>query len=457
MRIGLDVGTTSCKAVVFNDVFEIVDSRKSNYTTYTEQDGYATQNPSDIIFAVKEVLTPLIASYPISTISLSTAMHSMMLEGDFDNLTEMIIWSDTRAASVVSPGMYPEVYLKTGLPVHPMSPFAKLLWFQSHEPESIALSVRVRDIKSLVFNYLTGEDVIDYSCASGTGLFNIHDLTWDSDILDMVGIDETMLPKLVDVDYVASGLILTDGIDVHIGASDGCLSNLGLGAIHEGDFAINLGTSAAIRTITSGVYINPEIQNFCYYLKKNHWVVGHASSNAGNVFTWLQSLFAELKYSDLGNIIHSSSSDNLIFMPYINGERSPHWDGSDRGAFLGLSRSHTKEQMIKSAFEGVFYGIRSLYELMPVENTGVLRVSGGLLDDPAMKHLFSDIMDVPFELINYDEAACLGAVKLLFGEDVSLDVERVEPSDKPHSKGFEHYKEVAKKYRELLVLLRENK
>ena len=457
MRIGLDVGTTSCKAVVFNDVFEIVDSRKVGYTTHTEQDGYATQNPSDIIFAVKEVLTPLIASYPIVSISLSTAMHSMMLEGDFENLSEMIIWSDTRAASVVSPGMYPEVYLKTGLPVHPMSPFAKLLWFQANEPESIALSVRVRDIKSLIFNYLTGEDVIDYSCASGTGLFNIHDLTWDSDILDIVGIDETMLPQLVDVDYVASGLLMTDGIDVHIGASDGCLSNLGLGAIHEGDFAINLGTSAAIRTITSDIYINPEIQNFCYYLKKDHWVVGHASSNAGNVFTWLQSIFSDLKYTDLGNIIENAPSDNLIFMPYINGERSPHWDGSDRGAFLGLSRSHSKANMIKSAFEGVFYGIRSLYELMPVENTGVLRVSGGLLNDPAMKRLFSDVLGVPFELINYDEAACLGAIKLLVSKDVSLNVERVEPVNNGYLKGYNHYKEVAMKYRELLGLLRENK
>ena len=113
--------------------------------------------------------------------------------------------------------------------------------------------------------------------------------------------------------------------------------------------------------------------------------------------------------------------------------------------------------MIKSAFEGVFYGIRSLYELMPVENTGVLRVSGGLLNDPAMKRLFSDVLGVPFELINYDEAACLGAIKLLVSKDVSLNVERVEPVNNGYLKGYNHYKEVAMKYRELLGLLRENK
>lgn len=452
MRIGLDVGTTSCKAVVFDEHFNVVDQRKRSYVTKTEKKGYATQSLEDIINAVDRVLLPLIDKYSILSISLSTALHSLMLEGEDDLLSEVILWSDTRASSVVGSGSYPEVYLRTGLPVHPMSPFAKVLWFQVHEPESLALCARIRDIKSLVFDHLTGENVLDYSCASGTGLFNIHTLSWDEDILDLLGIDESMLPGLVDVDYTVKGF---SDIDIHIGASDACLSNVGLGAISPGDFAMNLGTSGAVRTVLPEIYLDPEVQNFCYYLSRDQWVVGHAVSNVGNVFNWLQKIQPELEYFDLGRIAREVNSQGLMFMPYLHGERSPHWDGRDRGAFLGLSSIHTDESLVKAALEGVFYNVRKIYGMMPIDNTGVLRVGGGLLEDALLRDLFADILGREFELIELDEAACLGAVLLLTQQAVSFPVLRVSGSSLEYESNYDLFLELDVKYRELMRLMDE--
>lgn len=444
MYIGLDVGTTSCKAVVFNEALEMLDSRKQGYKTYTLAEGYATQNPEDIVSAVKNVLVPLIEKYDIKSISLSTAMHSLMLEGGY---SPMILWSDTRASSVVPAGSYNEVYMKTGLPIHPMSPFAKLLWFQKNEPESLALCDGIGDIKSMLFAYLTGEKVIDYSCASGTGLFNIHTLSWDEEILELVGIDESMLPRLVDVDYCAKGI---NDIMIHVGAGDGCLSNCGLGAVHEGDFAINLGTSGAIRTMMSQIHVDEKAHNFCYYFKKDTWVVGHATSNAGNVFNWLQSIHPELEYSDLGRIVREVDSLGLYFIPYLNGERSPHWDSRDRAGFIGLSHIHSSEMMVKAALEGIFYNIRKLYELMPVNNEGLLRLSGGLLEDSDICSLFAKIMGVEFELIEYDEAACLGAVLLLLDRELEMKSYKIKETSNEYEQAYQKYLLIDAKYRELL-------
>lgn len=457
MRIGLDIGTTSCKAVVFDDHLNIVDERKLGYTTYTNHLGYASQKPKDILAAVKGVLEPLVALHQIESISLSSAMHSLLLAGDFEHLTDMILWSDTRASSVVSPRSYPEVYLRTGLPIHPMSPFAKLLWFQKYEPEVLALTLSIKDIKSLVFNYLTGSNVLDYSVASGTGLFNIHSLDWDAEILDIVGIEASMLPRLVDVDYCEPGLFMVKGISIHIGASDGCLSNVGLGAIHEGDFAINLGTSAAIRTISDRIHIDPESQNFCYYLNKDQWVIGHASSNAGNVFNWLQSQHPGLEYADIARIAADVDSESLVFIPYINGERSTDWDGSYRGSYFGISSSHTAEAMIKAALEGVFYNIRKLYEAMPIANTGSLRVGGGLLAADALKSLFATLLGRTIETLNYEEAACLGAVLLLSGDTLELEKQVIKPQESENNGAYARYLSIDLKYRELMRHLSENK
>lgn len=177
-----------------------------------------------------------------------------------------------------------------------MSPFAKIGHFQKEKWFKDV--IRWVGMKDYLMERLTGEFVVDYSIASATGLFNIHDKKWDAAILKKVGTDESMLAKLVDTDYsaplledIADELFLTPNIPVYIGASDGCLASYASYVANGTLNTITIGTSGAVRKLSKTIELDDKGQTFCYYLNDTYWVIGGATNNGGQIMTWAEHVF----------------------------------------------------------------------------------------------------------------------------------------------------------------------
>ncbi|MGE0995291.1 FGGY family carbohydrate kinase, partial [Bacillus sp. GMa5/2] len=200
----------------------------------------------------------------ILCVSFSSAMHSIIaVDEKGEPLTRCITWADNRSASwaekIKNDMNGHEIYLRTGTPIHPMSPLSKLVWLQNEQAELFAKSYKFISIKEYVFYKLYKEYVIDYSIASATGMFNLKSLKWDEEVLHVAGITDEKLSKLVPTTHSLTGLDeeLAKEMNVLVstpfvvGASDGVLSNLGVNAIDPGVVAVTIGTSGAIRAVTN--------------------------------------------------------------------------------------------------------------------------------------------------------------------------------------------------------------
>lgn len=443
--IGVDIGTTSTKAVLYQEDLQVIDSSYVGYGISQTEPGMAEQDPKTIFKAVLTVIRALMEkdkgiNYQVDFISFSSAMHSVIVVDEKDELlTNCIIWADNRPADLVAQlkrtSDWKAIYRKTGTPVHSMTPLSKLIWLKEYFPDILKKAKKIIGIKEYILYQLTGEYKIDYSIASATGLFNIHELTWDKDILKLVGIEASMLAEPVDVTYswdtirepYAREMAIDPKTNLVIGASDGCLSNLGVGAMDPGQTAITIGTSGAIRMVTNQIVLDAEGRTFCYYLSKGRWVIGGAVNNGGNVMTWLTGVFSpegsqqvantvEIKLEQLNRLAESVApgADGLFFLPYLNGERAPLWESEATGSYIGLASRHTTGHMVRAAMEGVLFNLYEVWQL--IQEVGgsskTIKVTGGFLHSPLWKQMLVDIFGRAMQQPVSFESSCLGAVML---------------------------------------------
>jgi len=443
--IGVDIGTTSTKAVLFGSHGKVIQMHHVEYPLYSPAPSIAEQDPDEIFQAVLQTIREVIGqaaidSAKIQLVSFSSAMHSLILVDDKGKpLTRCITWADSRATKWADKikkelnGL--EIYKRTGTPIHPMSPLAKITWLKSDHPELFAKASKFIGIKEYVFYKLFHEYIIDYSIASATGLFNLEQLAWDKEALQVAGISEAQLSKPVPTTFVKRGLKqelaaelgLSSDTPFIIGASDGVLSNLGVGAIDRGVVAVTIGTSGAIRTVTNRPVTDPKGRIFCYALTENHWVVGGPVNNGGMTFRWVRDELASSEvetakrlgidpYDVLTKIASrvKPGADGLLFHPYLAGERAPLWNANARGSFFGLGLHHKKEHMIRAVLEGVIFNLYTvmlaLQELIGVPNK--IHATGGFARSDLWRQMLADIFNHEVIIPESFESSCLGAIVL---------------------------------------------
>lgn len=443
--LGIDIGTTSTKAILYTKQGEVVTSHTINYPLHTPNPLIAEQNPDEIVDAVLGTIREAIRKSDMSTnqlkfISFSSAMHSLIaVDKDGELLTNSITWADTRSAEyakeINEQHNGHEIYLRTGTPVHAMSPLAKLVWLKAEKPAIFEKTTKFISIKEYVFYKFFGRFLIDYSIASATGLFNLQSLDWDAEALQLAGITRQQLSEIVPTTYQLTGVKkeyesymgIDPNIPFIIGASDGVLSNLGVNAIEPGVVAVTIGTSGAIRTVYNQPKTDPKGRIFCYALTENHWVIGGPVNNGGIVLRWLRDEFAAAEvetanrlgidaYDVLTKIASgvNPGSDGLIFHPYMTGERAPLWNANARGSFFGLSIHHKKQHMIRAVLEGTIYNLYTVL-LALEELTGEpkrIQATGGFARSEMWRQLMADIFDKPVIVPESYESSCLGAVVL---------------------------------------------
>jgi gluconokinase len=438
--IGIDIGTTSTKVVLFDEKGAAVAHHAKSYPLLAEVPGAAEQNPDEIYEAVVYSLRETVRksgdlAEKIGFISFSTAMHSLIaVDEDGTPLTNSITWADTRsepyAFSAKSSPDSIDLYKRTGVPLHPMTPLFKLQWLKNERPEIFRKASKFVGIKDYILYRWFDEWATDYASAAAMGLWNMNTLSWDEEALLMADVTPDQLPtikpttfywdKLSDVIAKESGL--DSSVKVVIGATDGPLSNLGVGAISPGDVAVTIGTSGAIRTTSKTPVLDAEGRTFCYPLTENHWVSGGPVNNGGIAFQWINDLFKdeelEDSYDELSKRAEAAlpGSEGLVFLPHLTGERAPLWDAQAKGSFIGLTLRHKKDHMVRALLEGTIFNLFQVYSLVneQAEEQAEVKIfaTGGFTNSSLWKQILADVFQREVSIPEHTESSCLGAVQL---------------------------------------------
>jgi gluconokinase len=434
--IGIDIGTTSTKAVAFSNDGDIIAKESIGYPIKHPEVNCSEQDPTEIFEAVinsiEKITQTLNTGKPV-LISFSAAMHSLLLlDENGIPLTNCMIWADNRASEIATHLRSTKTgigfYHKTGVPIHAMSPLCKLLWLKENNAVVFKQAKKFIGIKEYIFFRLFGNYKVDDAVASATGLLNIHTLAWDNEILNYAGIQPAQLSEVADGTYKENlSSISKYGSDKRlqkviktpfiIGGSDGALANLGSGAVKKTSMAVTIGTSGAVRMVTNQVYTDEHMRTFCYYLANSSYIIGGANNSGAVVFQWLKDSLLhttdthELLFKQAEKI--DAGCNGLLFIPYILGERAPVWNSNAKGVFFGLDITHTKAHLIRSTIEAVIYSVYSIGKVLLEKRTvNEIHATGGFTQSALWVQILCDVFNRTVLVSDSVESSALGAVKI---------------------------------------------
>ncbi len=435
--IGVDLGTGSAKAIAMNASGEIIDTAQISYPILEPQPGYQEQ-PADLIWAAfKQCIAAVTGQLqqPPRVISLSSAMHSLIpVDGRANPLMNTIIWADNRSASIARKlhqmPIAKSIYEETGTPVHAMTPLSKILWIRAHEEAIFRDTAKFISVKEYIWHKLFGVYEADYSIASATGLMNIEKLRWNETSLNTAFIREEQLSALVNTNHNRrcsdESLLRELGASADtiffIGASDGCLANIGSFAIEEGHVALTIGTSGAIRVTRRKPMLNFKSMTFNYRLDESTYVCGGPINNGGIALKWYaervlaRKLEATDDYANLLAALKATppGAEGLTFLPYVVGERAPIWNSQACGVFFGMRTYHDQTHFTRAVVEGVSMSLYDIAQNMMETGLDIrqVNVSGGFVHSELWLQLLADLFGKKICLINTADASATGAAFL---------------------------------------------
>ncbi len=452
--IGVDIGTTGARAVVFDRNGHAWHASTRTYPLLATRPGWAAQNPVTVSDATTAVLAEVAGwardhHYSVRAVGLSAILHSVLpMDSSGGALDDALIWADTRGdaeARAIRASHDPlALYHRTGGPVHPMYLPAKIRWWRSARPEIFGNAATFAGIKEFVLGQWTGELTSERSTASGTGLFDLHTADWAEDLLEIAGIDRNRVPRLVEPTQAVDAPVawkrqigLPDDCLIVAGAGDGVLQTIGTGVVSPGQMVAMVATSGAVRAIVDRPVTDERARTWCYYLAEGRWIAGAAINNAGVVLAWLREQWAQIagamggREPTLDDLTQWASevgpgSGGLLFLPYLAGERAPGWNARARGCLFGLSLSHDHRHIARATLEGVAYRMRTILE--PMEDVAgparEIRIAGGFVRSPLWMAITASVMNRNLTLVDSPEASSLGAAILAMratGDLASLD------------------------------------
>jgi gluconokinase len=389
--LALDVGSSSVRAQRFDDQADPVDERR--------QERYDGGDPDEIVRLVREVIGR--RDQGVDAVGTSCFGHSLLaLDGAGRPLTSVLGWRDTRSAGAaawlrrrVDPAT---VQARTGAHLHPSFWPAKLAWLAEAEPDVFRSAARFVSFCDYLYAQLHGAmPTTSSSIASGTGLLDLTTGAWDTELLDVLGVDDERLPALSNEPHAGWYPALIDG----------ACSNLGAGCIGRARAALMIGTSGALRILYETERPQPRPGLFLYLLDERRVVEGGALSDGGNLHAWLNETLA----SSEGSVLERGPDEHgLTFLPFLGGERSIGWDPDAKGSIAGLTFATTPRDIRQAALEGVGFRFAAIVERLP-EVEEIVATGGGLYSDPDWIQLMADTLARPVTASGVDEASLRGA------------------------------------------------
>jgi gluconokinase len=418
LSAGIDIGSSVLKVCLYDLDPEprLVEKWSLPCPMLRPQPNRVEHNLSKIEHCLDSLLHKLPSNCHLS---FASAMHGLVLmDPDNQPLGDCISWADRRSSYQAArlKKEDPDAHRRTGTPIHPMSWPSKLMWAKEVHSSLWNRVDRVTDLKNYLLERLTGKRFpLDLSSASATGLWNQMEQEWDTALLEKLKIDPNLLPE-VSVENLA---VVWKGHQLHLGAGDGPLANLGVGAVTAGRVAVSLGTSGAIRQLESG---DPPFQSslFRYALDQEHWVRGGAISNGASVLDWLRLQRDEPTEEILrkANTI-APGADGLRVYPYFLGERAPFWQPDVKSHISGWSFEHNFRHLSCATIEGVAFCLRRLLEqLEPTSQP--LRCTGGFFSSAIWRQLLANVTGHAVAVSPFSEATALGAALMASDNYMSL-------------------------------------
>jgi xylulokinase len=465
--IGLDVGTTSVKAVAIKADGQVKGTVTEGYKLRMPRPGWAEQDPEVWWRATKRALARLDGE-PVA-IGLTGQMHGLVCLDDRNRvLRPAILWNDQRTQAECQ-----EIERRVGVEQlvgltgnRALAGFTapKLLWMRAHEPDLYSKIARICLPKDYVRLKLTGEHATDVNDASGTLLFNVAARNWSSEIVTALELPAHWLPPVLE-SHEVSGWTQA-GTPVAAGAGDQAAGALGVGVVRVGPLSVVLGTSGVVFSALPGFVCDPlaRLHVFCHAVPETWHAMGVMLSAAGSLH-WLKAVLGG-SYEKL--LVEAErwapGCDGLIFAPYLSGERTPHADPDIRGAFCGLELRHDRGALCRSVLEGVAFGLRDSLELIRSLGLepGWARVSGGGANSELWLKIIASVLRLPLERTAHTDAAAFGAA-LLGGisAGVFTDAEnavsscvRATRAVEPTEAWADSYDEIYKRFRTVYPALR---
>lgn len=438
--LGLDVGTSGVKAILVAPSGEVVASATSPLTMATPQPGWAEQDPEawwqatlKSIAAVKSKC----ADARVAAIGISGQMHSsVFLDREGGVIRPALLWCDGRTTAECQ-----EITTRVGgeerlrdLASNPaLEGFTlpKVLWLRRHEPDAFARLATVLLPKDYIRYRLTGELATEPSDASATLMYETGRLRWSEDVMRAVDLPMSLLPD-VGASAGVLGRVVADvaratGIDTGTpvvgGGADNACGAAGVGVVAPGEVVTSWGTSGTVLAPTAEPLVDPRLRahTFCHVVPGTWYLMGVVLT-AGGAFAWYQEQLArELAgVSDAAARLDAEAAsvprgaDGLTFLPYLQGERTPHRDAAARGALLGLSLAHTRAHLTRAVLEGICFALRDSVTIL--QSLGLapnhLLLTGGGAKSALLRRLQSEIFGLPVTTVNREEGPAYGAALL---------------------------------------------
>ena len=432
--LGVDIGTTSTKAVLFGQRGQMGKTFQKSYPLITDLTGKAEQNPDEILQAVKEVMGAAFHSakenkQTIIGVGFSAAMHSLLcLDENRHVLHPLITWADTRAQKQVEAlgkrADISEICARTGVPNHPMTPLSKVCYLREEHPTLFAQTRYFVGIKEYVLGQLTNHWMVDESLAASTGYYHLQNHDWDEELLSLASINRKQLSEIVPSttqlslsEAMLAEWQLAESPQIIVGASDGVLSNLGIQESLTNQLVITVGTSGAVRKIIETKTPQASQGLFLYPLAQDFFVEGGAVNNGGVIFQWLkEQFFAGKDYPSLLQKMTKvpAGSHGLLVLPHFFGERAPYFQANLRGNILGLNHNHTKEDILKATMEGIILNLRKIVQRLDDKYgpSKQICLTGGMTNNTVIPQLFADICQKEIVVTDCPESSCKGAAML---------------------------------------------
>lgn len=496
--IGIDLGTSGTKTVLFDQRATPVASATIEYPLYQPQNGWAEQDPEHWWRAAAGTLRQVLESSgvdpkDIAAIGLSGQMHGLvMLDQEGRVLRRSIIWCDQRSGKqcdTITKKVGRERLIEiTANPALTGFTAAKLLWVRENEPELYRQCAHILLPKDYVRYMLTGEFATEVSDASGMQLLDVPRRQWSQEVLDKLEIDPALLAKVYESPEITGRITeeaaaltgLRPGTPVVGGAGDNAAAAVGTGVVADGKAFTTLGTSGVVFAHTDQLSIDPlgRVHTFCCAVP-GAWHVMGVTQGAGLSLKWFRDNFC---YSEMVSAEglgidpyvlldkqaerSPAGCNKLLYLPYLMGERTPHLDPDCRGVFFGLSAMHTRADLLRAVMEGVAYSQRDSLEVLRGMgvSTGEMLACGGGGTSPLWRQMLADIYNCPVRTVKSKEGPALGAA-ILAGVGAGLypsvpqacgELVQVNEPQSPNQEQVAVYEKFYQVYRGLYPALREN-
>jgi xylulokinase len=438
--LGLDVGTSGVKALLVGQTGEVEASATSPLTLSTPQPGWAEQHPDAWWDASVAAIRHVLSTHParrVASVGISGQMHSsVFLDRSGDVVRPALLWCDGRTTAECA-----EITRRAGgedrlrewvcNPALEGFTLPKVLWLRNHEPGAFGRVATVLLPKDFIRFRLSGDLATEPSDASATLMFDPARVRWSTEILQAVEISESLLPAVGGSSEIlgrvtaraAARTGLTEGTPVVGGGADNACGAAGVGVVSPGEAVASWGTSGTVLAPMAQPRVDPQLRahTFCHVVPDTWYLMGVVLS-AGGAFAWFRDQLAR----DLARADHADErltqeaagiapgADGVLFLPYLQGERTPHRDASMRGTFLGLSLAHTRAHLTRAVLEGVCYALKD--SVLILEELGLaprhLVLTGGGARSGFIRRLQVDVFGLPVSTVNREEGPAFGAALL---------------------------------------------